>query len=68
MSACSPGSSAFLPVVRTIPCFLQGMSNQEGRKHMARQTSKGDPTFIDNVMGDGIVLYACGPLPPPFAA
>src|SRR5260370_37893824 len=45
MSACSPGSSAFLPAVRTVPCFLQGMSNQEGRKHMARQTSKGMCTF-----------------------
>ena len=27
-----------------------------------------DPTFIDNVARDGIVLYSHGPLPEPFAA
>lgn len=34
----------------------------------SRTLQEWDPTFIDNVARDGIVLYSRGPLPEPFAA
>ncbi len=34
----------------------------------SRTLQEWDPTFIANVMRDGIVLYVRGPLPAPFAA
>lgn len=34
----------------------------------SRTLQEWDPTFVDNVSRDGIVLYARGPLPAPFAA
>ncbi len=33
----------------------------------SRTLQEWDPTFIDNVMRDGLVLYRRGPLPTPFA-
>ncbi|SRR5713101_2749266 len=34
----------------------------------SRTLQEWDPTFIANVMRDGILLYTCGSLPAPFAA
>ena len=34
----------------------------------SRTLQEWDPTFVANVMRDGIVLYTRGPLPAPFAA
>jgi predicted nucleotidyltransferase len=34
----------------------------------SRTLQEWDPTFIENVARDGIVLYSRGPLPEPFAA
>ncbi len=34
----------------------------------SRSLQEWDPTFIANVMRDGIILYRRGPLPAPFAA
>jgi len=34
----------------------------------SRTLQEWDPTFIANVMRDGILLYMCGSLPAPFAA
>jgi len=34
----------------------------------SRNLQEGDPTFIANVSGDGILLYIRGSLPAPFAA
>ena len=34
----------------------------------SRTLQEWDPTFIANVVRDGIIVYGCGPLPTPFAA
>ena len=33
----------------------------------SRTSGEWDPTFIENVMRDGTILYQCGPLPAAFA-